>query len=422
MKRISTDAEYLNSGKLVIDADGIKVNLPPKRDLQLDEDLDEVATPGAYQATFAVTPSLQNAPIITDKGGVNLEVLDAGGGRLIQRWISTDANGVELEAKRVRLSSNAWKPWEISLSPAEIEAQIDAHLSTTVQTIDTSQVVAVGDSQVDADYSWVHGYATTPGLTVTDWGNSGFTPDEILIKTGVRGVKIPAGTVLTPGQRIPITPDPEIVDADWRSLQLVGSIDGTPANLEYDFVEKQWEILVYAGQPEITAGDNTVWWSNLHGTQQRSRKIVWFGGNAIRPGLKASFDSSPADHVKRAYADALTAWGDTTIVCGYVPAYGDTAGAAAADEIRDWLGRISPSSFLDVRYQLQLASGWIMGAELTPQDISDIESGWLPRGMYREDGVHLTDDTHSWLVGLFRTYPGGATAALDLRSSFTPAT
>lgn len=385
-------------------------------------DLNTLIDPGKWVRTGGIM-DIGNIPI-WNANGFSVINYEAGGGRIIQQASAVNSTGIAATWSRARSYTGTWYPWKEHVYKDMLDAVSDdlgGRISRAAIKVDASKIVAVGDSQVAAGYSWAYKLGTRPGLTVTNHSQSGFTPDEVLLQSGTRGIRIPAGVTLQAGVPVEVTPDWEVVNISWVTRTWSGDVDGHPATLRWNHVESRWEIILADGRADHTTTDTSMWWSNRHDTHPEARRIIWFGGNAIRNRLSRDGEL-PWESAARSYAWAVSVYGDQTIVCGYVPAYADTSGAAAADDLRDWMGRTLPDQFLDVRHQLQENAPAILGRELTAQDEDDIEEGWLPRDLYREDGVHLADQTHVWLAEMFAAYPYGATPELDLTSSYDPVT
>lgn len=283
---------------------------------------------------------------------------------------------------------------------------------TTVPLIDRSTVVVHGDSQTDASYAWPHHLEKITNLTVLKHGRSGCTAEEVLISGGALGVLVPP-MKLEPKTPRPFTPPQCPVMIGHQSTRTFGWVDGVRVLLVYT-KNDGWSIEAPAGG---TIHAESEFLADEHTMHLGVRHIVWFGGNSIRNGF-AHPGETPAEHVIRAYSRAIQQWGDTTIVCGYVPAYGDELGRQAADQIRNFLAQTVPCQFLDVRYRLQQAAPDILGRDLTEQEKRDIARGFVPQALFREDNVHLADATHEWLATIFAEFPRGATPELALKSSW----
>lgn len=367
---------------------------------------------GTYDIwTFAEARDMANRPPDVPASAV-VFVRRAGDGRMYQLVIGTDVNGVANKWERRKSAAGIWSEWagvHTDVSRAQVESMISA---AAMNTVDTSKVVTVGDSQVGASYAWANLLAATSGLTVINDGVGGYTPDEALVSTGVRAMKTISPVSLPPATDVPVeVVEPPIV-AKNRSRAWVGTINGYSVEFKYSDPLGTF-ALRNRGNSTIDVPAGSVWVASTAGSNPDHRRIVWFGGNAIRQGMSQPWET-PAEHVMRAYSDAISAWGETTIVCGYVPAHGDTAGRDAANEINTWLARVVPTQFLDMRYRIQQAAEDILGREMTSAEQQDIADGYLPRPLYRSDLVHLTDETHSQISEIVAGFPKGATPALAM--------
>ena len=377
-------------------------------------DFNSAQIEGDYDiSTYApVRDAVNRPPFGTIPAAVQVRVRRGGGSRLIQSVVGVVSDGIGERWQRARLSTGMWAPWE-QIHTGMSREEITELIQTSARNlVDATKVETVGDSQVGAAYSFPAHLAGVSGQTVINFGISGYAPDEILVRSGVRGVMFDSAYTLPPNTDVPVTPVLPTVVAGHRARTWVGKIGEDTIYLKYLNTTDSWAL--YNGNSvavDIPAG--STWWAAAKGQRSDFRRIVWFGGNSIRNG-KSHPGETPAEHVMRAYSDAISAWGDTTIVCGYVPAHGDTAGRDAANEINAWLGRAAPAQFLDMRYRIQQASPEILGRALTPSEEQDIANGFLPRALYRDDLVHLTDEAHVAIAGIVAEFPDGASSELAI--------
>lgn len=370
--------------------------------------INDFTIPGYYQVdSYSTFKSLKNFPG-TVEASAHLWVKQAGGGRLIQEWTTINVDGVGGTWRRVRMGDGTFTTWEKRSAGGESNST------------DFQSVVTHGDSQVGGEGNWPSALdKARPSWEVTNWGVGGARPDEILLQDGARGAFIQPGVVLKPKTEVPVVLDWDpMVRADG-TYAVLGTIDNRSASLKYSAEKSSWVVYLSGGDANLPINEPTQWISNRAGEKENSWHIVWFGGNAIRnkyhhPG------QTLGQHVIRAYCDALDAWGPETIMCGYVPAHGDTDGVQAADEIRDWAVATVPTQFLDMRNVLQSNAAEILGAELSAQDTKDIAAGYLPRGMYIADGVHLVDKVKAWIGRFMAGFARGATPRLTFYSSRAP--
>lgn len=340
-----------------------------------------------------------------------------GDERMYQLIIGTDVNGVASKWERRKSAAGEWSEWAgvyTDISRSQVELMF-TELAGNV--VDVNKVVTVGDSQVGASYAWANLLAGVTGQTVVNMGVGGYTPDEALMNSGVREMVTTSTVTLPPATDVPVTVvEPPIV-AKNRSRAWVGTIDGDSVEFKYSYTLSTFSLR-NRGSSTIEAPAGSVWVSDAKGNHPDHRRVVWFGGNAIRQGMSQPWET-PAEHVMRAYSDAISEWGDTTVVCGYVPAYGDTAGRDAANELNNWLARVVPTQFLDMRHRIQLAAPDILGRDLTTGEQQDIADGYLPQPLYRDDNVHLTDETHIKIADIVAEFPRGATPKLAIRRTPT---
>ena len=382
-------------------------------------DMNDAVIEGDYDiGTSAPIRNLVNAPT-NSPSAVRISVRRAGGTRLIQDWVGIVAGGIGERWQRNRNSFGVWESWEqvrTDISRAEVLSLLE---DFETESTNTDHVVTVGDSQVGVDYAWANLLAGVSGQTVVNRGKSGNTPDEALLMTG--GWRLPIEPVtLIPGERVPVSfaGDSPVMRRDFS---YTGYVLGERVSLWYTHSTGSWEALLIEGEEPLTLSSPTLWASIYadYAPEKLSRRIVWFGGNSIRNGLHRP-DESLVDHVKKAYSRAIEAWGKTTIVCGYVPAYGDTVGRDAANELNAWLADTVPTQFLDMRYRIQLAAADILGRELTTSEQQDIANGYLPQPLYRSDLVHLTDEAHVKIAEIVAEFPNGASPQISIRSNPSP--
>lgn len=340
-----------------------------------------------------VVASLVNAPSKKGASAV-LTVIPAGGGRIMQTWVETTVGGVGATWRRLRNSSGEWEEWQ-NIFDADLSGDDDSR-----------RVVTHGDSQVGADYSWPNRLGE--GVDVVNYGQSGATPEQVLLHDGAIGVVLPKISIPKGGSAT--VPVEGVLPRQDKSTAYVLQDGEQMATLVHDPQAETWTLSSTDG---FDLAESKRVYAARRYENDGARHIVWFGGNAIRTGLHHPGETV-TQHVMNAYARALEAFGPETIVCGYVPAYGDEAGTAVADELNAWLARVVPTQFLDMRRHLQIGAPEILGEPLSEQDQTDIASGWLPRGMYRDDGVHLKDEAHQWIARLIVSYPEGATPRLAI--------
>lgn len=139
MKRISTDAEYLDSGKVVIDADGIPFEPAAKSDLAdkiaikiigPDDNIDDYVTPGTYwqQSNVPTTPE-NGYPEGAFRG--TLEVVATAFDPVAQTFTDSVRSRVWT---RERYNST-WQPWvEVNLPKATDIGAIDLNSALTIGT------------------------------------------------------------------------------------------------------------------------------------------------------------------------------------------------------------------------------------------------------------------------------------------------
>lgn len=382
--------------------DGASVSIPQ------GANIDDLTTPNFYQVDdYNTFRTLKNIPGKVESAAY-LRVTEAGGGRLLQEWTVITPDGIGGTWRRVRFSDNTWTSWEKKSS--------DGGVSST----DFATVVTHGDSQVGGEGNWPDTLAKArPEWKVTNWGVGGARPDEILLQDGARGVFIQPGVVLKPKTEIPVTLDWDPMVRTDGTYAVLGTIGNRSASLKYSADKSSWVVYLSGGNEDLPINKPTKWIANRASEKENAWHIVWFGGNAIRnkyhhPG------QTLGQHVIRAYCDALDAWGPETIMCGYVPAHGDTDGVKAADEIRDWAAAVVPTQFLDMRNVLQTHAAEILGTPLSEQDTKDIAAGYLPRAMYIEDGVHMVDKVKEWTGRFMAGFTRGATPRLTFYSSRAP--
>lgn len=383
--------------------DGASVSIPE------GADIDTFTIPNFYQVdNFNAFQSLKNFPG-TIETAAHLWVKQAGGGRLIQEWTTIKSDGLGGTWRRARMMDNTWTPWE-KKSPNGGDGG----------STDFTTVVTHGDSQVGEPGNWPDYLAKVrPEWNVTNWGVGGARPDEILLQDGARGAFIQSGVVLKPKIEVAVSLDWDPMVRTNGTYAVLGTINNRSASLKYSAEKSSWVVYLSNGDEDLPINEPTQWISNRAGEKENAWHIVWFGGNAIRnkyhhPG------QTLGQHVIRAYCDALDAWGTQTIMCGYVPAHGDTDGVKAADEIRDWAAAVVPTQFLDMRNVLQTHAAEILGAPLSEQDTKDIAAGYLPRAMYIEDGVHMVDKVKAWIGRFMAGFTRGATPRLTFYSSRAP--
>ncbi|MGY5764995.1 GDSL-type esterase/lipase family protein [Brachybacterium sp. DNPG3] len=139
MKRITPLAEALADGTLVVDVDGVNIDLGGIRSARLDgvkgtelgtRDLNDVTTPGGYfQVSSANATTARNYPFAVYG---NLRVLSehSTDANLIQEYIP--APHYETGFARRSLRSTGWSAWAYYQSVAETETQVTSLVSETV--------------------------------------------------------------------------------------------------------------------------------------------------------------------------------------------------------------------------------------------------------------------------------------------------
>lgn len=378
-------------------------------------DYNDAVIEGSYDIdTFAKARDVANRPPVIPSA-LNLQVLKIGGERLYQRIIGIDPVGVSEKWERRRAADGIWSDW--------VQRHTDVSKDWVVSRINSGgkaldHVVAVGDSQVGATYAWANKLAGVSDFTVVNRGVGGYTPDEALLVAGAWTTELVQGVTLPPATDTPVTLKKYPVVAKNRTRAWIGVVEGGSVELKY-LNESDTFVFRNRGDSSLTLPSGSKWVPSTYGELSDYRRIVWFGGNAIRNGLHP-VGKTTLEHVQEAYSQAIETWGTTTVVCGYVPAHGDTAGRDTANELNTWLARAVPTQFLDIRAQLQADAGTILGRSLTTEETRDIADGYLPKAMYQSDLVHLLESVHDHIALIVAGYPHGATPHLAIPATPDP--
>lgn len=373
-------------------------------------DYNDAVIEGSYDIdTFAKARDVANRPPIIPSS-LNLQVLKIGGDRLYQRIVGTNPDGVSEKWERRRAADGTWSEWvqvHTDVSKDWVNSRIE---NMGGKTLD--HVVTVGDSQVGASYAWANKLAGVSDLTVVNRGVGGYTPDEALIAAGAWTTTLSQGVELPPATDVEVVLDTYPVVAKNRTRVWIGDVAGGSVELKYIDTTDTFAFR-NRGTSSLTLPAGAKWVPSNYGELADYRRVVWFGGNAIRNGLHP-VGKTILEHVQETYSQAIEAWGSTTIVCGYVPAHGDTAGRDVANELNEWLARVVPTQFLDMRKRLQDDAVEILGRSLTSSEEQDITEGYLPEAMYQEDNVHLLEGVHDHIALVVAGYPSGATPRLAI--------
>lgn len=373
-------------------------------------DYNDAIIEGDYDIdTYAKARDVANRPPEVPSS-LRLSVSKIGGGRIYQLIIGTSPDGLAGKWERRRAADGTWSAWQqihTDVSKEWVNSRIENIGSKTLD-----HVVTVGDSQVGASYAWANKLAGVSDLTVVNRGVGGYTPDEALIAAGAWTTELSQDIELPPATDVPVVLETYPVVAKSRTRAWIGDIAGSSVELKYLY-DTDTFALRNRGTSTVSVTSGAKWIPSNYRELSDHRRIVWFGGNAIRNGLHGE-GQTVLQHVQTAYSQAIEAWGDTTIVCGYVPAHGDTAGRDVANALNTWLERVVPTQFLDIRKRLQNDAATILGRELTASETQDISNGYLPQAMYQSDLVHLLESVHDHIALVMAEYPTGATPRLAL--------
>lgn len=157
-----------------------------KRHLEIDEDLNDLTSPGIYEAhTTAMVSTLKNVPPTAGAGGQRITVTPAGNGRVFQEWLEFGMDAQTRKWSRGLDQTGEWSSWvrdhpEITVitsdtdlndlrTPGDYEAVENPVIRTLKNTPTTSpqsaymRVSSFGNGRVLQ--RWTSGTAEGPGNT-----------------------------------------------------------------------------------------------------------------------------------------------------------------------------------------------------------------------------------------------------------------
>lgn len=313
---------------------------------------------------------------------------------------------------------NSNKGWQEFRNWAEVQSALALKADTSsvpasIERSDPTQWAAVGDSLTDgyssgARWDEVDSYpyklqaALPAGTTVTNYGQSGATSDQINMLLGITAfrVRVTGGTIPASGT-VALTTDQAIGGwTDVQDLTFAGHLEGIYGSLAR--TAGAWTFTRTASGATLarTRGTFRAYYAampSLAGIAAHSL-IVGYGRNDIAKLVQGAEATIP-DHVIRAYTDAyefMTPRHKQFIFLGTITRTDEAPGSAGflmVQEIRTRLRQLFPSNFLDLQGYLTGADVWThAGIVPTAADIDAQALGMTPPSLF-DDVTHYNRAT-----------------------------
>ena len=381
--------------------------------LPLDANLDMMETGDYYMESDAYTDTARGYPV-------------ARGGRLIVlRFNNQESHKVQMYfpfrhpgffiryiysntpyvGAPYGTANNGWQEFR---NWAEVQALLDSRIGA--ERSDPLQWAAVGDSLTDG-YSngarWdrtdaypAHLQATLPqGVTVTNYGQSGATSDQINMLLGLTplGVRIPGGSIPQSGT-VNVAVD-QVIGGwnDTQDLNFLGHLNGVLGRLKRTAGQWTFDRTTQGSAMNTTyatfRGYNAAM-PSLDGILAHSL-IIGYGRNDISKNVRGMEPTIP-DHVVRSYVDAYesaTAQHKQVAMLGTITRTDETPdsdGFKMVQEIRARLRQLFPTHFLDLQGYLTGPDVWThTGITPTQQDLDAQAQGMTPPSLF-DDVTHYS--------------------------------
>lgn len=425
-------ADYIAGDQAVIDAAAAAVDANPKitelenrplgRHLGTTEHLDTVLTVGGYYVDADAEATLALGFPVARAGKLRVDRFSPSGGGLVQIYypfrypgffVRYFYSGAPYTGAPYGSGNNGWQEfrnWADTLAALNLKA--DRNL-VPAERSDPTQWAAVGDSLTDG-YSnairWdeVDSYpsklqAVLPaGTTVTNYGQSGATSDQINMLLGLTPfrVRINGGTIPATG---PVNLTVTQVIGGWNDTQdltFSGHLEGIYGSLAR--TSGSWTFTRSATGEALARTYGTFRAFNgampsLAGIGGHSM-ILGYGRNDISKVVKGMEASIP-DHVIRAYVDAyesMNLLNKQIVMLGTITRTDenpDSDGFKMVQEIRARVRELFPTHFLDLQGYLTGAEVWThTGITPTQTDLEAQALGMTPPSLF-DDVTHYNRAT-----------------------------
>ena len=403
--------------------DGQIASMHLGRAITPDEHLDALTAPDDYYIPADTSAGLDKGFPVERAGRLNtLNFNDAGTHRMQQyypfrhpgfflRYIYSNAPYIGAPYQGMPGGWQEFRNW--AETQKEIQAAISglaAQLAPPPETSDPTQWAAVGDSLTDgysngARWDEADSYpsklqAVLPaGTTVTNYGQSGATSDQINLLLGLTPyrVRIPSGSIPSSGT---VTVETDQAIGGWSDIQdlsFPGHLAGVYGRLER--TAGAWSFARTNTGTPVTASHATFRGYNgamptLDGISGHSL-IVGYGRNDISKNVRGMEATIP-DHVIRSYVDAyesMTAQHRQIVMLGTITRTDETPdsdGYRMVQEIGIRLRTLFPTHFLDLQGYLIGESVWAdTGLTPTQADLGAQAQGMTPPSLF-DDVTHYS--------------------------------
>lgn len=388
------------------------------------EHLDALAAPSDYYIPADTDATLERGFPVARAGRLKTENFNDVGSHRVQqyfpfrhggfflRYIYSNTPYVGTPYQGLPGGWQEFRNWKETL--AAIQAAIAAAIGPVQPArSDPTQWAAVGDSLTDGysngtrwdeadSYPTALQAALPAGVTVTNYGQSGATSDQINLLLGLTPfrVRIPSGTIPTSGA---VTVETDQAIGGWTDVQdlsFTGHLEGVHGTLKR--TAGAWSFTRSATGTAVTATRGTFRAFNgampsLAGIGAHSL-IVGYGRNDIAKNVRG-MESTIPDHVIRAYVDAyesMTARAKQIVMLGTITRTDEAPnsdGFRMVQEIGVRLRSLYPTHYLDLQGYLTSPDVWThTGITPTQADLDAQAQGMTPPSLF-DDVTHYSRAT-----------------------------
>lgn len=362
--------------------------------------LDDLTDPGAYPvATYAIANSLTPPLPAGSIGAGCVEVLPLRGEYAIQRWNPAGASTVLNPVWQRERNAAGWTPWHRSDGGAPVSSR--------------TSIAALGDSLTFGSFTREEAWparlgARLPGVTVTNYGRSGDTSNEILLRTGAHEIRLTVtGATIPASGAVAVTTAQVFGLRDGRAFS--GYLAGVYGSLSHLGAER-WQFTRAAAGTAVPAAGAQLFTPGPAVPSADDLLIAWMGRNDI--GRSGVTEASIADHVianHRTLLDWAAPRSKHVVFAGVTTATTEAPGSPnfiLIAEINARLQALFPERFADVQRYLSTRALSDLGLTPTPADTAATAAGMIPPQLYIPgDAVHFTSAAQSAIAEhLFAPY------------------
>lgn len=357
--------------------------------------LNTLTTPGVYWAdTSTIAKSVVGIPVGTSQPfTVEVRKISGTNGIYLQTLTEYGSNG-PITSRRSSLS-NTYAAW-IGPDMAANRARATTLGDSLTEGGDKNGPWAAGED-------WPSQLATTLGITVSNYGHSGDTTDELMVRVGIHKVyfKVAGGSIPASGGVTVTTP--QVFDFTTTNT-FTGTLAGIAGTLTW--ATGAWTFTRDAAGT-ATAVSGEALFIPVQAGREGDTLTVWIGRNDLSFGT-AGMERTIADHVVGNIGRILE-WAaprmKNVVIFGVTNATTEAAGSAefaAVQEINTRLQSMYPGKFNGVQNYLVNKALSDMGLTPTAADTAAISDGRIPPQLYASgDPIHFSKATATALANKF---------------------